>query len=153
MKNSFKVFFSYILLNILSVFFMWGLTFLSKSDNFAFLNLILRIFLSTLILYFFFLSGKSVMRIKKKKGLYMSYNMVIFIGLVIFLLSFAFNMFRMTVPIYEESYFLYNLYIQPQYFILKTLGLKYTPLSGLLSLILPLPFVLAGIFVKNNRRK
>ena len=88
-KNTLRALLSYILITVISVLMMLSL---KKLDNPLVLRIVMIIY-SLVLLMLFYLSGFLVnTRYRKNKAL-KSYNLIIFIGLIIFIASLIFSKF------------------------------------------------------------
>ena len=115
-KNTLRALISYILITVISVLMMLSL---KKLDNTLVLRIVMIIY-SLVILMLFYLSGFLVnTRYRKNKAL-KSYNLIIFIGLIIFIASLILSKFYIKAELFTEKYFIFNIMNQAMYLVLKS---------------------------------
>lgn len=148
-KNTIKALFSYILITVVAVFMMLSLKKLTSP-------LVLRIVMilySLIILILFYLSGFLVnTRYRKNKAL-KSYNLIIFIGLIIFIASLILSKFYIKAELFTEKYFIFNIMNQAMYLVLKSFFIPVNAITSFIAFLLTKLLYSLGVHSKYKLRK
>lgn len=148
-KNTLNALLSYILITVISVLMMLSL---KKLDNPLVLRIVMIIY-SIVILMLFYLSGFLVnTRYKKNKAL-KSYNLIIFIGLIIFIASLILSKFYIKAELFTEKYFIFNIMNQAMYLVLKSFFIPVNAITSLIAFLLTKLLYSLGVTSKYKLRK
>lgn len=148
-KNTMRALFSYILITIISVLMMLSL---KKLDNPLVLRIVMIIY-SLVILMLFYLSGFLVnTRYKKNKAL-KSYNLIIFIGLIIFIASLILSKFYIKAELFTEKYFIFNIMNQAMYLVLKSFFIPVNAITSFIAFLMTKLLYSLGVHSKYKLRK
>lgn len=148
-KNTLMALLSYILITVISVLMMLSL---KKLDNPLVLRIVMIIY-SLVILMLFFLSGFLVnTRYRKNKAL-KSYNLIIFIGLIIFIASLILSKFYIKAELFTEKYFIFNIMNQAMYLVLKSFFIPVNAITSFIAFLLTKLLYSLGVHSKYKLRK
>ena len=148
-KNTLRALFSYILITVISVLMMLSL---KKLDNPLVLRIVMIIY-SLVILMLFFLSGFLVnTRYRKNKAL-KSYNLIIFIGLIIFIASLILSKFYIKAELFTEKYFIFNIMNQAMYLVLKSFFIPVNAITSFIAFLMTKLLCSLGVHSKYKLRK
>ena len=148
-KNTLRALISYILITVISVLMMLSL---KKLDNSLILRIVMIIY-SIVILILFYLSGFLVnTRYKKNKAL-KSYNLIIFIGLIIFIASLILSKFYIKAELFTEKYFIFNIMNQAMYLVLKSFFIPVNAITSFIAFLLTKLLYSLGVHSKYKLRK
>ena len=148
-KNTMRALFSYILITIISVLMMLSL---KKLDNPLVLRIVMIIY-SLVILMLFYLSGFLVnTRYRKNKAL-KSYNLIIFIGLIIFRASLILSKFYIKAELFTEKYFIFNIMNQAMYLVLKSFFIPVNAITSFIAFLMTKLLYSLGVHSKYKLRK
>lgn len=148
-KNTLRALFSYILITVISVLMMISL---KKLDNPLILRIVMIIY-SIVILMLFYLSGFLVnIKYKKNKAL-KSYNLIIFIGLIIFIASLILSKFYIKAELFTEKYFIFNIMNQAMYLVLKSFFIPVNAITSFIAFLLTKLLYSLGVHSKCKLRK
>lgn len=148
-KNTLNALLSYILITVISVLMMLSL---KKLDNPLVLRIVMIIY-SIVILMLFYLSGFLVStRYKKNKSL-KSYNLIIFIGLIIFIASLILSKFYIKAELFTEKYFIFNIMNQAMYLVLKSFFIPVNAITSFIAFLLTKLLYSLGVNSKYKLRK
>lgn len=148
-KNTLRALISYILITVISVLMMLSL---KKLDNPLVLRIVMIIY-SLVILMLFYLSGFLVnTRYKKNKAL-KSYNLIIFIGLIIFIASLILSKFYIKAELFTEKYFIFNIMNQAMYLVLKSFFIPVNAITSFIAFLLTKLLYSLGVHSKYKLRK
>lgn len=148
-KNTMRALFSYILITVISVLMMLSL---KKLDNPLVLRIVMIIY-SLVILMLFYLSGFLVnTRYRKNKAL-KSYNLIIFIGLIIFIASLILSKFYIKAELFTEKYFIFNIMNQAMYLVLKSFFMPVNAITSFIAFLLTKLLYSLGVHSKYKLRK
>lgn len=148
-KNTLRALISYILITVISVLMMLSL---KKLDNPLILRIIMIIY-SIVILMLFYLSGFLVnTRYRKNKAL-KSYNLIIFIGLIIFIASLILSKFYIKAELFTEKYFIFNIMNQAMYLVLKSFFIPVNAITSFIAFLLTKLLYSLGVHSKYKLRK
>lgn len=148
-KNTMRALFSYILITIISVLMMLSL---KKLDNPLVLRIVMIIY-SLVILMLFYLSGFLVnTRYRKNKAL-KSYNLIIFIGLIIFIASLILSKFYIKAELFTEKYFIFNIMNQAMYLVLKSFFIPVNAITSFIAFLMTKLLYSLGVHSKYKLRK
>ena len=148
-KNTMRALFSYILITIISVLMMLSL---KKLDNPLVLRIVMIIY-SLVILMLFYLSGFLVnTRYRKNKAL-KSYNLIIFIGLIIFIASLILSKFYIKAELFTERYFIFNIMNQAMYLVLKSFFIPVNAITSFIAFLMTKLLYSLGVHSKYKLRK
>lgn len=148
-KNTLRALISYILITVISVLMMLSL---KKLDNPLILRIVMIIY-SIIILMLFYLSGFLVnTRYRKNKAL-KSYNLIIFIGLIIFIASLILSKFYIKAELFTEKYFIFNIMNQAMYLVLKSFFIPVNAITSLIAFLLTKLLYSLGVHSKYKLRK
>lgn len=148
-KNTMRALISYILITVISVLMMLSL---KKLDNPLVLRIVMIIY-SLVILMLFYLSGFLVnTRYRKNKAL-KSYNLIIFIGLIIFIASLILSKFYIKAELFTEKYFIFNIMNQAMYLVLKSFFMPVNAITSFIAFLLTKLLYSLGVHSKYKLRK
>lgn len=148
-KNTLRALISYILITVISVLMMLSL---KKLDNPLVLRIVMIIY-SIVILMLFYLSGFLVnTRYRKNKAL-KSYNLIIFIGLIIFIASLIISKFYIKAELFTEKYFIFNIMNQAMYLVLKSFFIPVNAITSFIAFLLTKLLYSLGVNSKYKLRK
>lgn len=148
-KNTLRALVSYILITVISVLMMLSL---KKLDNPLVLRIVMIIY-SLVILMLFYLSGFLVnTRYRKNKAL-KSYNLIIFIGLIIFIASLILSKFYIKAELFTEKYFIFNIMNQAMYLVLKSFFIPVNAITSFIAFLLTKLLYSLGVHSKYKLRK
>lgn len=148
-KNTLMVLISYILITVISVLMMLSL---KKLDNPLVLRIVMIIY-SLVLLMLFYLSGFLVnTRYRKNKAL-KSYNLIIFIGLIIFIASLILSKFYIKAELFTEKYFIFNIMNQAMYLVLKSFFIPVNAITSFIAFLLTKLLYSLGVHSKYKLRK
>lgn len=148
-KNTLRALISYILITVISVLMMLSL---KKLDNPLVLRIVMIIY-SLVILMLFYLSGFLVnTRYRKNKAL-KSYNLIIFIGLIIFIASLILSKFYIKAELFTEKYFIFNIMNQAMYLVLKSFFIPVNAITSFIAFLLTKLLYSLGVHSKYKLRK
>lgn len=148
-KNTMRALVSYILITVISVLMMLSL---KKLDNPLVLRIVMIIY-SLVILMLFYLSGFLVnTRYRKNKAL-KSYNLITFIGLIIFIASLILSKFYIKAELFTEKYFIFNIMNQAMYLVLKSFFIPVNAITSFIAFLLTKLLYSLGVHSKYKLRK
>lgn len=148
-KNTMRALISYILITVISILMMLSL---KKLDNPLVLRIVMIIY-SLVILMLFYLSGFLVnTRYRKNKAL-KSYNLIIFIGLIIFIASLILSKFYIKAELFTEKYFIFNIMNQAMYLVLKSFFMPVNAITSFIAFLLTKLLYSLGVHSKYKLRK
>ena len=148
-KNTLRALILYILITVISVLMMLSL---KKLDNPLVLRIVMIIY-SIVILMLFYLSGFLVnTRYRKNKAL-KSYNLIIFIGLIIFIASLILSKFYIKAELFTEKYFIFNIMNQAMYLVLKSFFIPVNAITSFIAFLLTKLLYSLGVHSKYKLRK
>lgn len=148
-KNTMRVLISYILITVISVLMMLSL---KKLDNPLVLRIVMIIY-SLVLLMLFYLSGFLVnTRYRKNKAL-KSYNLIIFIGLIIFIASLILSKFYIKAELFTERYFIFNIMNQAMYLVLKSFFIPVNAITSFIAFLMTKLLYSLGVHSKYKLRK
>ncbi len=148
-KNTLRALLSYILITVISVLMMLSL---KKLDNPLVLRIVMIIY-SLVLLMLFYLSGFLVnTRYRKNKAL-KSYNLIIFIGLIIFIASLILSKFYIKAELFTEKYFIFNIMNQAMYLVLKGFFIPVNAITSFIAFLLTKLLYSLGVHSKYKLRK
>lgn len=148
-KNTLRALLSYILITVISVLMMLSL---KKLDNPLVLRIVMIIY-SLVILMLFYLSGFLVnTRYRKNKAL-KSYNLIIFIGLIIFIASLILSKFYIKAELFTEKYFIFNIMNQAMYLVLKSFFIPVNAITSFIAFLITKLLYSLGVHSKYKLRK
>lgn len=148
-KNTLRALISYILITVISVLMMLSL---KKLDNPLVLRIVIIIY-SLVILMLFYLSGFLVnTRYRKNKAL-KSYNLIIFIGLIIFIASLILSKFYIKAELFTEKYFIFNIMNQAMYLVLKSFFIPVNAITSFIAFLMTKLLYSLGVHSKYKLRK
>lgn len=148
-KNTLRALISYILITVISVLMMLSL---KKLDNPLVLRIVMIIY-SIVILMLFYLSGFLVnTRYRKNKAL-KSYNLIIFIGLIIFIASLILSKFYIKAELFTEKYFIFNIMNQAMYLVLKSFFIPVNAITSFIAFLMTKLLYSLGVHSKYKLRK
>ena len=148
-KNTMRALISYILITVISVLMMLSL---KKLDNPLVLRIVMIIY-SLVILMLFYLAGFLVnTRYRKNKAL-KSYNLIIFIGLIIFIASLILSKFYIKAELFTEKYFIFNIMNQAMYLVLKSFFIPVNAITSFIAFLLTKLLYSLGVHSKYKLRK
>lgn len=148
-KNTLRALISYILITVISVLMMLSL---KKLDNPLVLRIVMIIY-SLVLLMLFYLSGFLVnTRYRKNKAL-KSYNLIIFIGLIIFIASLILSKFYIKAELFTEKYFIFNIMNQAMYLVLRSFFIPVNAITSFIAFLLTKLLYSLGVHSKYKLRK
>lgn len=148
-KNTLRALLSYILITVISVLMMLSL---KKLDNPLILRIVMIIY-SLVLLMLFYLSGFLVnTRYRRNKAL-KSYNLIIFIGLIIFIASLILSKFYIKAELFTEKYFIFNIMNQAMYLVLKSFFIPVNAITSFIAFLMTKLLYSLGVHSKYKLRK
>lgn len=148
-KNTLRALISYILITVISVLMMLSL---KKLDNPLVLRIVMIIY-SLVLLMLFYLSGFLVnTRYRRNKAL-KSYNLIIFIGLIIFIASLILSKFYIKAELFTEKYFIFNIMNQAMYLVLKSFFIPVNAITSFIAFLMTKLLYSLGVHSKYKLRK
>lgn len=148
-KNTLRALISYILITVISVLMMLSL---KKLDNPLVLRIVMIIY-SLVLLMLFYLSGfLANTRYRKNKAL-KSYNLIIFIGLIIFIASLILSKFYIKAELFTEKYFIFNIMNQAMYLVLKSFFIPVNAITSFIAFLMTKLLCSLGVHSKYKLRK
>lgn len=148
-KNTLRALISYILITVISVLMLLSL---KKLDNPLVLRIVMIIY-SLVLLMLFYLSGFLVnTRYRKNKAL-KSYNLIIFIGLIIFIASLILSKFYIKAELFTEKYFIFNIMNQAMYLVLKSFFIPVNAITSFIAFLMTKLLYSLGVHSKYKLRK
>ena len=148
-KNTLRALISYILITVISVLMMLSL---KRLDSELVLRIVMIIY-SLVLLMLFYLSGFLVnTRYRKNKAL-KSYNLIIFIGLIIFIASLILSKFYINAELFTEKYFIFNIMNQAMYLVLKSFFIPVNAITSFIAFLLTKLLYSLGVHNKYKLRK
>ncbi|MFR7870976.1 MAG: hypothetical protein ACLU2L_00495 [Fenollaria timonensis] len=148
-KNTMRALISYIVITVISVLMMLSL---KKLDNPLVLRIVMIIY-SLVLLMLFYLSGFLVnTRYRKNKAL-KSYNLIIFIGLIIFIASLILSKFYIKAELFTEKYFIFNIMNQAMYLVLKSFFIPVNAITSFIAFLMTKLLYSLGVHSKYKLRK
>ena len=148
-KNTLRALLSYILITVISVLMMLSL---KKLDNPLVLRIVMIIY-SLVLLMLFYLSGFLVnTRYRKNKAL-KSYNLIIFIGLIIFIASLILSKFYIKAELFTEKYYIFNIMNQAMYLVLKSFFIPVNAITSFIAFLMTKLLYSLGVHSKYKLRK
>ena len=148
-KNTLRALISYILITVISVLMMLSL---KKLDNPLVLRIVMIIY-SLVLLMLFYLSGfLANTRYRKNKAL-KSYNLIIFIGLIIFIASLILSKFYIKAELFTEKYFIFNIMNQAMYLVLKSFFIPVNAITSFIAFLMTKLLYSLGVHSKYKLRK
>lgn len=148
-KNTLRALLSYILITVISVLMMLSL---KKLDNPLVLRIVMIIY-SLVLLMLFYLSGfLANTRYRKNKAL-KSYNLIIFIGLIIFIASLILSKFYIKAELFTEKYFIFNIMNQAMYLVLKSFFIPVNAITSFIAFLMTKLLYSLGVHSKYKLRK
>lgn len=148
-KNTMRALISYILITVISVLMMLSL---KKLDNPLVLRIVMIIY-SLVILMLFYLSGFLVNTRSRKNKALKSYNLIIFIGLIIFIASLILSKFYIKAELFTEKYFIFNIMNQAMYLVLKSFFIPVNAITSFIAFLLTKLLYSLGVHSKYKLRK
>lgn len=148
-KNTLRALISYILITVISVLMMLSL---KKLDNPLVLRIVIIIY-SLVILMLFYLSGFLVNTRYRKNKVLKSYNLIIFIGLIIFIASLILSKFYIKAELFTEKYFIFNIMNQAMYLVLKSFFIPVNAITSLIAFLMTKLLYSLGVHSKYKLRK
>lgn len=149
LKNTLRALLSYILITVISVLMMLSL---KKLDNPLVLRIVMIIY-SIVILMLFYLSGFLVNTKYRKNKALKSYNLIIFIGLIIFIASLILSKFYIKAELFTEKYFIFNIMNQAMYLVLKSFFIPVNAITSCIAFLLTKLLYSLGVHSKYKLRK
>lgn len=148
-KNTIKACLSYIIITAISVLMMF---LIKKLDN-PLISRIVMIIFSIIILMLFFVSGFTVdANLRKNKAL-KSYNIIILIGMIIFIASLVLSKFYIKAELYTEKYFIFNIFNQSMFLVLKSFFIPVNAITSFIAFIFTKVLYSLGVNSKYLLRK
>ena len=147
--NTLRALISYILITVISVLMMLSL---KKLDNPLILRIVMIIY-SIVILMLFYLSGFLVNTKYRKNKALKSYNLIIFIGLIIFIASLILSKFYIKAELFTEKYFIFNIMNQAMYLVLKSFFMPVNAITSFIAFLLTKLLYSLGVHSKYKLRK
>ena len=148
-KNTLRALLSYILITVISVLMMLSL---KKLDNPLILRIVMIIY-SIVILMLFYLSGFLVNTKYRKNKALKSYNLIIFIGLIIFIASLILSKFYIKAELFTEKYFIFNIMNQAMYLVLKSFFIPVNAITSFTAFLMTKLLYSLGVHSKYKLRK
>ena len=148
-KNTLRALISYILITVISVLMMLSL---KKLDNPLVLRIVMIIY-SLVLLMLFYLSGFLVNTKYRKNKALKSYNLIIFIGLIIFIASLILSKFYIKAELFTEKYFIFNIMNQAMYLVLKSFFIPVNAITSFIAFLLTKLLYSLGVHSKYKLRK
>ena len=125
---------------------------LKKLDNPLILRIVMIIY-SIVILMLFYLSGFLVNTKYRKNKALKSYNLIIFIGLIIFIASLILSKFYIKAELFTEKYFIFNIMNQAMYLVLKSFFMPVNAITSFIAFLLTKLLYSLGVHSKYKLRK
>lgn len=148
-KNTLRALISYIVITVISVLMMLSL---KKLNNPLILRIVMIIY-SIVILMLFYLSGFLVNTKYRKNKALKSYNLIIFIGLIIFIASLILSKFYIKAELFTEKYFIFNIMNQAMYLVLKSFFIPVNAITSFIAFLLTKLLYSLGVHSKYKLRK
>lgn len=148
-KNTMRALILYILITVISVLMMLSL---KKLDNPLVLRIVMIIY-SLVILMLFYLSGFLVNTKYRKNKALKSYNLIIFIGLIIFIASLILSKFYIKAELFTEKYFIFNIMNQAMYLVLKSFFIPVNAITSFIAFLMTKLLYSLGVHSKYKLRK
>lgn len=148
-KNTLRALISYIVITVISVLMMLSL---KKLNNPLILRIVMIIY-SIVILMLFYLSGFLVNTKYRKNKALKSYNLIIFIGLIIFIASLILSKFYIKAELFTEKYFIFNIMNQAMYLVLKSFFIPVNAITSFIAFLLTKLLYSLGVHNKYKLRK
>lgn len=148
-KNTLRALISYILITVISVLMMLSL---KKLDNPLVLRIVMIIY-SLVLLMLFYLSGFLVNTRYRKNKTLKSYNLIIFIGLIIFIASLILSKFYIKAELFTEKYFIFNIMNQAMYLVLRSFFIPVNAITSFIAFLLTKLLYSLGVHSKYKLRK
>ena len=148
-KNTMRALISYILITVISVLMMLSL---KKLDNPLVLRIVMIIY-SLVLLMLFYLSGFLVNTKYRKNKALKSYNLIIFIGLIIFIASLILSKFYIKAELFTEKYFIFNIMNQAMYLVLKSFFIPVNAITSFIAFLMTKLLYSLGVHSKYKLRK
>lgn len=148
-KNTLRALISYILITVISVLMMLSL---KKLNNPLILRIVMIIY-SIVILMLFYLSGFLVNTKYRKNKALKSYNLIIFIGLIIFIASLILSKFYIKAELFTEKYFIFNIMNQAMYLVLESFFIPVNAITSFIAFLLTKLLYSLGVHNKYKLRK
>lgn len=148
-KNTLRALISYILITVISVLMMLSL---KKLDNPLVLRIVMIIY-SLVLLMLFYLSGFLVNTRYRKNKVLKSYNLIIFIGLIIFIASLILSKFYIKAELFTEKYFIFNIMNQAMYLVLKSFFIPVNAITSFIAFLMTKLLYSLGVHSKYKLRK
>lgn len=148
-KNTMRALISYIVITVISVLMMLSL---KKLDNPLVLRIVMIIY-SLVILMLFYLSGFLVNTRYRKNNALKSYNLIIFIGLIIFIASLILSKFYIKAELFTEKYFIFNIMNQAMYLVLKSFFIPVNAITSFIAFLMTKLLYSLGVHSKYKLRK
>lgn len=148
-KNTLRALISYILITVISVLMMLSL---KKLDNPLVLRIVMIIY-SLVLLMLFYLSGFLVNTRYRKNKTLKSYNLIIFIGLIIFIASLILSKFYIKAELFTEKYFIFNIMNQAMYLVLKSFFIPVNAITSFIAFLMTKLLYSLGVHSKYKLRK
>lgn len=149
LKNTIKAVLSYILITVLSVFMMLSL----KKLTSPIIQRGMMIIYSLIILILFYLSGYLVNTRYRMRKTLKSYNLIIFIGTIIFLISLILAKFYIKAELFTEKYFIFNMINQAMYLVLRSFFIPVNAITAFIAFLLTKLLYSLGVKGKYRLRK
>lgn len=149
LKNTIKAVLSYILITVLSVFMMLSL----KKLTSPIIQRLVMIIYSLIILILFYLSGYLVNTRYRMRKTLKSYNLIIFIGTIIFLISLILAKFYIKAELFTEKYFIFNMINQAMYLVLRSFFIPVNAITAFIAFLLTKLLYSLGVKGKYRLRK
>lgn len=148
-KNTMRALISYILITVISVLMMLSL---KKLDNPLVLRIVMIIY-SIVLLMLFYLSGFLVNTRYRKNKVLKSYNLIIFIGIIIFIASLILSKFYIKAELFTEKYFIFNIMNQAMYLVLKSFFIPVNAITSFIAFLMTKLLYSLGVHSKYKLRK
>lgn len=148
-KNTIKAVLSYILITVLSVFMMLSLKKLTSSI----IQRGVMLIYSLIILILFYLSGYLVNTRYRMRKTLKSYNLIIFIGTIIFLISLILAKFYIKAELFTEKYFIFNMINQAMYLVIRSFFIPVNAITAFIAFLLTKLLYSLGVKGKYRLRK
>ncbi|WP_058259337.1 hypothetical protein [Fenollaria timonensis] len=148
-KNTLRALISYIVITVISVLMMLSL---KKLNNPLILRIVMIIY-SIVILMLFYLSGFLVNTKYRKNKALKSYNLIIFIGLIIFIASLILSKFYIKAELFTEKYFIFNIMNQAMYLVLKSFFIPVNAITSFIAFLMTKLLYSLGVHSKYKLRK
>lgn len=148
-KNTLRALLSYILITVISVLMMLSL---KKLDNPLVLRIVMIIY-SLVLLMLFYLAGFLVNTRYRKNKVLKSYNLIIFIGIIIFIASLILSKFYIKAELFTEKYFIFNIMNQAMYLVLKSFFIPVNAITSFIAFLMTKLLYSLGVHSKYKLRK